>query len=54
MYFEKAETNCSYFLSDAENVHQQHSNIDGAYTEITHYYSPFICMAYLLYVIVAF
>jgi hypothetical protein len=54
MYFKKAETNCSYFLSDAENLHQQHSNINRAYLEITYYYSPFIGMAYLLCVIVAF
>jgi len=53
MYFKKAETKCSYFLSDPENVHQQHSNIDRAYPEITYYYSPFICTVYLLCVIVA-
>jgi hypothetical protein len=45
MYFEKAESNCSYFLSHAENVYQQHRNIDTAYPEII-YSSPFICMVY--------
>jgi len=36
MYFKKAETNSSYFLSDAENVNQQQSNINRAYPEITY------------------
>lgn len=54
MYFKKAETKCSYFLSDPENLHKQHSSIDTAYPEITYYYSPFIFTVYLLCVIVAF